>query len=185
MQKQWGKGEKGKAEKLPGQLRHHSLMDSSLTLPSSSFINVGSIGCPVLLSFLGDTSSKYADSPAYYLFCYCSITQLCLTLCHPVDCSTPGFPILHHLPEFAQTHVYWVDDAIQPSHPLLSPSPPALNLSQHQGLYLFYINLFTGCLLEKSATQSDQKWIPCFPTIFSFKPNSDGPWQAYVAECQK
>ena len=52
-----------------------------------------------------------------------------------MDCSTPGFPVLHYLPEFAQTHVNWVGDAIQPSHPLLSPSPSALNLSQHQGLF--------------------------------------------------
>ena len=52
-----------------------------------------------------------------------------------MDCSTPGFLILHYLLEFAQTHVHCVDDAIQPSHPLLPPSPPALNLSQHQGLF--------------------------------------------------
>ena len=51
------------------------------------------------------------------------------------DCSTPGFPVLHYLPAFAQTHVYWVSDAIQPSHPLSPPSPPALNLSQHQGSF--------------------------------------------------
>ena len=56
-------------------------------------------------------------------------------LCDPMDCSTPGFPVLHHLLERAQTHVHQVGDAIQPSHPLSSPSPPALNLSQHQGLY--------------------------------------------------
>ena len=53
----------------------------------------------------------------------------------PVDCSTPGLPVRHQLPEFSQTHVHWVGDAIQPSHPLSSPSPPALNLSQHQGLF--------------------------------------------------
>ena len=52
-----------------------------------------------------------------------------------MDCSTPGFSVLHYLLEFAQTHVHWVDDAIQPSHPLSSPSPLALNLSQHQGLF--------------------------------------------------
>ena len=52
-----------------------------------------------------------------------------------MDCSTPGFPVLHYLPEFAQTHVHWVDDVIQPSHPLSPLSPPALNLSQHQGLF--------------------------------------------------
>ena len=52
-----------------------------------------------------------------------------------MDCSTPDFPMLHHLPDFAQTHIHWVGDAIQPSHPLLSPSPPDFNLSQHQGLF--------------------------------------------------
>ena len=57
------------------------------------------------------------------------------TLCDPTDCSTPGFPVHHQLPEFTQTHVYWVGDAIQPSHPQLSPSPPAFNLSQHQGFF--------------------------------------------------
>ena len=59
----------------------------------------------------------------------------CLTLCDPMDCSTPCFPVLHHLPELVQTHVHWVSDVIQPSHPLSSPSSPALNLSQHQGLF--------------------------------------------------
>ena len=66
--------------------------------------------------------------------CYCSVAQSCPTLCNPKHCSTPGFPNLHCLPEFAPTHVYWVDDAIQPSH-LLSPPSPALSLSQHQGLF--------------------------------------------------
>ena len=66
------------------------------------------------------------------LFC-CWVAQSCPTLCDPVNCSTPGFPVLHHLLEFAQTHVHWVSDAIQPSHPLSSPSP-TFSLSQHQGL---------------------------------------------------
>ena len=67
--------------------------------------------------------------------CCCSVAQSCLTLCDLVDCSAPGFPVLHHLPELAQTHVHRVSDAIQPSHPLFPPSPPACNLSQHQGLF--------------------------------------------------
>ena len=67
------------------------------------------------------------------LLCCCSAVKLCPTLCNPVDCSTPGFPIFHQLSELAQTHVHWVSDAIQPSHPLPPLSPPALNLSQHQG----------------------------------------------------
>ncbi|CAI9156201.1 unnamed protein product [Rangifer tarandus platyrhynchus] len=65
----------------------------------------------------------------------CSVAMSCPTLCDLMDCSTLGFPVLHYLPGFAQTHVPWVRDTIQPSHPLSSPSPPALNLSQHQGLF--------------------------------------------------
>ena len=67
--------------------------------------------------------------------CYCLVAKLCLTLCNPLDWGTPGFPILHCLPGFAQTHVHWVGDAIQPSYSLSSSSPPAFNLSQHQGLF--------------------------------------------------
>ena len=61
---------------------------------------------------------------------FSSVTQSCPTLCEPMDCSTPGLPIHCQLPEFTQTHFHWVSDAIQPSHPLSSPSPPAFNLSQ-------------------------------------------------------
>ena len=63
---------------------------------------------------------------------FSSVTQLCPTLCDPMNRSTPGLPVHPQLLEFTQTHVHWVSDAIQPSHPLSSPSPPALNLSQHQ-----------------------------------------------------
>ena len=65
---------------------------------------------------------------------FSSVTQ-CLTLCDPMNCSTPGLPVHHHLLEFIQTHVHRVSDAIQPSHPLSSPSPPAPNPSQHQSLF--------------------------------------------------
>ena len=64
-----------------------------------------------------------------------SVTQSWPTLCDPMNCSTPGLPVNHQLPEFTQTHVYRVSDAIQPSHPLSSPSPPAPNPSQHQSLF--------------------------------------------------
>ena len=64
-----------------------------------------------------------------------SSVQLCLTLCDPMDCSTPGFPVRHQLPELIQSHIHGVDDAIQPSHPLSTPSPLAFNLSQHQSLF--------------------------------------------------
>ena len=63
------------------------------------------------------------------------VAQSCPTLCNPMDHSTPGLPVHHQLPEFTKTHVHWVSDAIWPSHPLLSPFPPAFNLSQHQDLF--------------------------------------------------
>ena len=63
--------------------------------------------------------------------CCCSVAQSRLTPCDPMDCSKPGFPVHHQLPEFAQTHVHWVSDTIQPCHPLSSPFPPALNLAQY------------------------------------------------------
>ena len=66
---------------------------------------------------------------------FSSVAQLCLTLCDPMNRSTPGLPVHHQLLEFTQTHVHRVSDAIQPSHPLSSPSPPAPNPSQHQGLF--------------------------------------------------
>ena len=69
------------------------------------------------------------------MFQFSSVAQLCLALCDPMDYSMPGFPVHHQLLELAQPHVHPVGDAIQPSHPLLSPSPPSLNLSQHQGLF--------------------------------------------------
>ena len=69
-------------------------------------------------------------SLALYSVQFSSVAQLCLNLCNPMDCSTPGFHVHHQFPEFTQTHVHRVSDAIQPSHPMLFPSPPAFNLSQ-------------------------------------------------------
>ena len=66
---------------------------------------------------------------------FSSVAQSCLILCDPMDHSTPGLPVHHHLPEFTQTHVHRVGDAIQPSHPLSLPFPPAPNPSQHQSLF--------------------------------------------------
>ena len=68
------------------------------------------------------------------MYQFSSVTRLCLTFCDPKNCSTPGLPVHHQLPESTQTHVHRVNDAIQPSHPLSSPSL-ALNPSQHQGLF--------------------------------------------------
>ena len=72
-----------------------------------------------------------------YSIQFSSVSQLCLTLCNPVDCSMPGLPVHHQLPEFTQTHVHWVGNASQPPHILSSPSPPTFSLSQHQGLFIW------------------------------------------------
>ena len=66
---------------------------------------------------------------------FSSVIQSCPNICDPMDCSTPDLPVHHQLPEFTQTHVHWLSDAIQPSHPLSSSSAPAFNLSQHQSLF--------------------------------------------------
>ena len=76
------------------------------------------------------------------IFC-CTVGKSCLTLCDPMNCNTPGFPVLTMSPEFAQTHVHWVGDTIRPSNPLSSPSPPSFNLSQHQGLFQWVSPLWT------------------------------------------
>ena len=77
----------------------------------------------------------------YYSIQFSSVTQSCPTLCDPMDFSTPGFPVHHQLLDLAQTCVQWVGDAIQLSHPLMSSSPLAFNLSQHQGLFLWSVLL--------------------------------------------
>ena len=91
--------------------------------------------------------------------------QLCLTLCDPTDSSTPGLPAHHQLPEPAQTHIHWVSDAIQPSHPLSSPSPPAFNPSQHQSFPMSQLFASGGRSIGVSASASvipknTQNWFP-------------------------
>ena len=100
----------------------------------------------------------------YCVPCHCSVTQSCLTFCNPMNHSTSGLPIHHQLPEFTQTHVHRVSDAIQPSHPL-SPSPPAPNPSQHQSLYQWVNSAWGGQSIGISASASvlpmnTQDWSP-------------------------
>ena len=90
--------------------------------------------------------------------CCWSITQSCLTLCNPMDCSMPVFPVLLYLLEFAQTQVHWVDDAIQPFHPLSSSSPPALNLPQYQGPFQWIHSSYQVAKVFEVQHQSFQ-WI--------------------------
>ena len=101
--------------------------------PTNIIISEVSVSAYLKLSKIVFKNPK--DLILYGLVQFSSVAQSCPTLCNPMDCSTPGFPVLHYLPELAQTHVHWVCDAIQTSHPLSPPSPSALNLSQHQGLF--------------------------------------------------
>ena len=91
---------------------------------------------------------------------FSSVAQLCPTLCDPMYCSTPGLPVHHQLLEPTQTHVHCVSDAIQPSYPLLSPSPPAFNLSQHQGLFQSVGSLHqVASVLEPELHHLSFQWI--------------------------
>ena len=103
------------------------------TIPESGRSTGEGNSNPLQYSCLGDPMDRGAWQVTVLLLFHCSS---CLTLCNPMDCSTRGFPVLHYLLEFAQTYIHWVDDAIQPFHSLLPPSP-ALSLSQHQGLFLW------------------------------------------------
>ena len=98
-----------------------------------------------------------------YIVCvqFSSVAQSCPTLCDPVNRSTPDLPVYHQLPEFTQIHVHRVGDAIQPSHPLSSPSPPAPNPSHHQGLF----NELTLCM----------RWPQYWSFSFSISPSSEYP----------
>ena len=117
----------------------HILLELFLKFFTKYFLSLNSISLlkrmPALLLvylvFLFHNSSVVFGTE---LFRCCSVTQSCPTLCGPMDCSTPGFTVLHHIPERAQTHIHWVGDAIQSPHPLSFPSPPLFSLSQHQGL---------------------------------------------------
>ena len=105
--------------------QQHALISDQLTWGSRKSSHI--------LSFMvhGFSSGRSIRSGSVQ---FSSVVQLSLTLCDPVDCSTPGLPVHHQLPEFTQTHVHWVSDAIQASHPMLFHSP-AFSLSQHQGLF--------------------------------------------------
>ena len=131
-----------------GVLMHSLLWSGSLQPPPH--INIISLSYSLLYIFLvqwGINTRTLSIS-----VCCCSVAQSCPALYDPMDCSMPGFSVLHHefaqthvhFMKFAQTHVHWVGDAISLSHPLLPPSPPALNLSQHQGL-LQWIGSFIRC----------------------------------------
>ena len=104
---------------------------------------------------------------AFLLLSFSSVAQLCPTLCDPMDCSMPGLPVHHQLLELAQAHVHRVGDAIQSCHPLSSPSPPAINLSQHQGLFKWVSSSHqVAKVLEFQLQHQSFQWI--FRTDFLY-----------------
>ena len=98
----------------------------------------------------------------WLLYCCCSVTKLCPNLCNSRDCSVPGSSVRHCLYEFTQIRVHWVSDAIQPSHPLLPPSTPALNLSQHQ--------------VFSNESTLRIRWPKCWSFSFSISPSNEYSW---------
>ena len=122
----------------------------------------------VFFSFLADSLefSMYRISPAnndnfiFFKFQFSLVPQWYLAICDPIDCSTPGFPVHHQLQELVQTHVHRFGDAIQSSHPLPSPSPPAFNFSQHQDLFQWVSSLHqVGIILELQVQYLSFQWI--------------------------
>ena len=118
------------------------------------------IGCPAWISDFDN--NLYPIICSLYLFpCspfhgvqFSSVAQSCPTLCDPIDCSTPGLPVHHQLPQFTETHVHGVNDAIQLSHPLPSPSPPAVNLFQHRSFQISQFFTSGGQSIGVSASTS-------------------------------
>ena len=100
-----------------------------------SWLDISDFVCRNLQRWRRWTSTRKTISQVTINYQFSSVTQSCPTLCDPLDCSTSGLPVHHQLPEFTQTHVHWVRDAIQPSHPLSSLSPPSFSLSHRQGLF--------------------------------------------------
>ena len=117
---------------------HHSYM----WILSTKRTNLIRLECRIIYvpEFLENDTTRITGGNSWVVYltvnkCCCSVTQSCPTLCDPMDCSTPGFPVIHYLLKSAQTLVHWVGGTIQLSCPLLCPSPPAFSLSQHPGLF--------------------------------------------------
>ena len=159
----------------PGQLTHQLLWGETL-FSVQCHVKLGVFPMHKPGSFLLPLDTRFFSPWSLSLKCsvgstissvqFSSVTQSCLTLCDPMDCSTPGLPVCHQLPEFTQTHDNWVGDAIHPYQPLSSPSPPTFNLSQHQGLFQ-WVKFFSsssqsiGVLASASVLPlKNQDWFP-------------------------
>ena len=126
----------------------HPTISSSVIPYSSCLLYLPATGCFQVSQFFASVQ-------------FSSVAQVCLTLCDRIDCSMPGLPVHHHLPEFTQTHVHWVSDAIQPSHPLSSPSPSAFSFSQHQGLFQWVRSSHqVSKVLEFQLQHQSFQWTP-------------------------
>ena len=146
--------------RIPLEFFYRDFIESVDCISSFRFVNVRFI-------YLGDP----------LLCCCCSVAQWCPTLCDPMDCRTPVFPVLHHLLELAQTHVHWVSDIIQLPYPLPLPSPPAFNLCQHQVTFLknqFFTSGGPSNGVSASASVlpvNIQDWFPLvFTDLISLQP---------------
>ena len=108
-----------------------------------------------------EVGERFKREETYVSVQFSSVTQSCLTLCDPMNHSMPGLPVHHQLLEFTQTHAHWVSDAMQPSHPLSSSSPPAPNTSKHQGLFQWVNSLHeVAKVLEFQLQHQSFQWTP-------------------------
>ena len=152
-----------------------SALENKTVLCHSGFITTFIIFRCVCLFRVFFSVLKMFSSPVSYQALFSSAAQLCPTLCNPMNHSMPGLPVHHQLLEFTQTHVHWVGDAIQPSHPLSSPSPPAPNPSQHQGLFKWVNTLHeVAKVLEFQLQHQSFQWTPRTDLLYNGLVGS--PW---------
>ena len=138
----------------------------SSVIPFSSCLQISSASGYLPKSWLFQSGGQSIGASTSASVHFSSVLQSCLTLCHPMDCSIPGLLVHHQLPEFTQTHIHWVSDAIQPSHLLSSPSP-VFNLSQHQGIFKWVSSSHqVAKVLEFQLQHQSFQWI--FRTDFLY-----------------
>ena len=155
--------------------KHHSLLEKCKSKPQWGIISHWS-ECPSLKSLQTINAGEGIEKGSLLHCCSVqSLNRVCL--CDPMNHSTPGLPVHHQLPESTQTHMHWPGDAIQPSHPLLSPSPPALNLSQHQGLFKWVSSLHQVAKVLSFSINSNIKvlhiWTSTSNQSFQWTPRTD------------
>ena len=160
-----------------------SVMSVATYFSMSNFIEFNSL--PFILDGSSKRSINFAyplKEPAFRFIYFSSVTQLCLTICNPMDCSTPGFPVHHQLLELTQASVHRVRDVLQSSHPLFSPSPLTFNLSQHHGLFQ-WVNSSHQVVKVVSLISSVAFLISvaCISTlIFDFFPSANFPFYLFL-----